>query len=555
MSSKEDHMFKRSNGMLVVFLMFILVVLFLNACSEKSETEESADEINDSIASENDDEHKEPKRGGTYTIFSPTSPPTLDVFRASSIYTHTYAGLVYSKLLTYETGPDVDYTDYNIVPDLAKDWEVSDDGLVYTFYLRDTTWHDIPPVNGRKLLADDVVATMNHIMELPGHQASLLSEVESVEAPDDQTVVFTLKGPFAPFLNFLANHFMWILPKEAIEGDFDIDQAAIGTGPFMLEKYEDNVQAVFVRNPNYYEDGKPYLDEVVYKIVPDQGARIAAFRTGESDTISGLSPEERESLLKTNPDTMINEVMMATQSLIFMNMERKPFDDLRVRKAVSLAVDRQNAVDSIFGGGEIAGPVNPSLGDWALSLEEREALQPYDPEKAKELLAEAGYPDGFSTKIMTTDGYGEQVVRLVQWIVEDLKQIGIDAEIEMTEYAAYYTERWPNKDYDMGVGYQSYLQEADEWLTGQYHTDGAHNWFGTSDPKLDDMLEKQRKILDEEERKEEVLAIQRYILQEVINPIPLVTQYTWAGVPPYVKDRYPHASYGATYLKDIWLDK
>lgn len=549
-------MFKRWNG-IVIFSMVLLFVLLLSACSEKTETTEKENEANESavVNDENDDESLEPKRGGTYTIFSPTSPPTLDVFRASSIYTHTYAGLVYNKLLTYETGPDVDYTDYNIVADLAEDWEVSDDGLVYTFYLRDTTWHDVPPVNGRKLVADDVVATMKHIMELPGQQAALLAEVESVEAKDEKTVVFTLKEPFAPFLNFIANHFMWILPQEAIAGEFDLDQAAIGTGPFILNTYEDNVLATFDRNPNYYEEGKPYLDEVVYKIVPDQGARIAAYRTGDSDTISGLSPEELESLLKSTPDTIINEVMMATQSLIFMNAEREPFDDVRVRKAISLAVDRQNAVDSIFGGGETAGPVNPSLGDWALPLEEREALQPYDPEKAKELLAEAGYPDGFSTKVMTTDGYGEQVVRLVQWIVEDLKEVGIDAEIEMTEYAAYYTERWPKKDYDIGVGYQSYLQEADEWLTGQYHTDGAHNWFGTSDPTLDEMLEKQRKMLDEDERKSEVLEIQRYILEEVMNPIPLVTQYTWAGVPPYVKDRYPHASYGATYFKDIWLDK
>src|SRR5699024_11074715 len=134
-----------------------------------------------------------------------------------------------NKLVTYETGPDAEYTDYNIIPDLAEDWDISDDGLTYTFHLRDTTWHDVEPVNGRELVSEDVVATMEHIMNLPGHQASLLEEVESVEATDDKTVVFTLKQPFAPFLNFMANHFMWILPKEAIDGEFDLDRAAIGT--------------------------------------------------------------------------------------------------------------------------------------------------------------------------------------------------------------------------------------------------------------------------------------------------------------------------------------
>lgn len=107
----------------------------------------------------------------------------------------------------------------------------------------------------------------------------------------------------------------------------------------------------------------------------------------------------------------------------------------------------------------------------------------------------------------------------------------------------------------MGVGYQTYLQEADEWLYGQYHTNGAHNWFSTSIPELDEMLEEQRVIMDEEERKAEVHDIQRYILEEVMNPIPVTTQYIWEPVPGIAKDRYTHASYGYTFLKNLWLDE
>lgn len=540
-------------------LSMLLLLLLLTACSEKSETSEQT-EGQESLPSQTADEEVEeenegPRHGGTYTSFTTATPPTMDIFRTSSFHTHSYTGLVYNKLITYETGPDVAYTDYNIVPDLAERWEISEDGLQYTFYLREARWHNIEPVNGREVDAEDVVATMEHVMNLPGHHASLLSEVDRVEATDDRTVVFTLKEPFAPFLNFLANHFMWIVPKEAVAGEIDLDRTAIGTGPYMLETFEDNIQLVFVRNPDYFEEDRPYIDKLVYKVVPDQGARIAAFRTGEADSIGQLSPEEGDSVLRTNPDTLLNEEMMATYILLFMNNEREPFDNLLVRKALSLAIDRQNAVDSIFGGGEVAGPVNPSLGDWALPLEEREALQPYDPEKAKELLEEAGYPDGFDTKLMTTDGYGEQPVRMAQWIAEDLKAIGVNAEIEITEYATYYTDRWPNLDYDIGVGYQSWLQEADEWLTEQHHTNGAHNWFGISDPTLDEMLEKQRRMLNEDERKAEVHDIQRYILEEVVNPIPVVTQYIWVPVPPYLKDRHTHASYGNIHMKNMWLDK
>ncbi|MFL0506203.1 ABC transporter substrate-binding protein [Ureibacillus sp. 179-F W5.1 NHS] len=529
-------------------LILGIVVLVIGACSSETKNNESGQKNTTEGSSE-------PKSGGTYTILSPADPDMLDPHRQSSIYTHQLAGLVYNKLVSYETGPNVDYTDYNVVPDLAERWEVSEDGKVYTFYLREAYWHDKEPVNGRQVTADDVIATMETIINLPGHQASLLSEVESITAKDPQTVVFTLKQPFAPFLNFMANHFMWILPKEGVEGKYDLATDAIGTGPFVLEKWEDNVQATFKKNPTYYEEGKPYLDEVIFKVVPDQGSRIAAFRTGQADTIGSLSPEELDQLIKTNPDITVFEALFATQEQLYLNMEKEPFNDLKVRKAISMAIDRQSMVKAIYGGGETSGPVNPSLGDWSLPLEEREKLQPYNPEEAKKLLEEAGYPDGFDTTLMVTNGYGEQLVRVAQWISEDLRNIGINAEIEVVEYATYFSERWPNVDYDMGVGYQTYFQEPDEWLRTQLHTNGARNWYNISDPELDKMLDEQRLILDVDQRREYVHDIQRYVLENLVNPIAISTYYTKTPRQPYIRDSYPHASYGYGYLKDVWLDK
>lgn len=530
---------------LFVLALFIFV---LSACSSNKSTTTPQNEGNAGQSSE-------PKSGGTYTILSAADPDMLDPHRQSSIYTHMLAGLVYNKLVSYETGPDVEYTDYNVVPDLAERWDISEDGKVYTFYLREAYWHDKEPVNGRRVTADDVVATMNRIVELPGHQAALLSEVESVVAEDEQTVVFTLKQPFAPFLNFMANHFMWILPKEAMEGKFDIAMDAIGTGPFVLQNWEDNVQATYKKNPKFYEEGKPYLDEVIYKVVPEQGSRIAAFRTGQADSIGSLSPEELGQLQKTNPDVKVFNALFATQEQLYVNMEREPFTDLRVRKAISLAIDRQSMVEAIYGGGETSGPVNPSLGDWALPLEEREKLLQFNIEEAKKLLAEAGYPNGFDTKMIVTNGYGEQLVRVAQWVAEDLRNVGINVDLEIVEYATYFSERWPNVDYDMGIGYQTYFQEPDEWLRTQLHSNGSRNWYNISDPELDVMLDKQRNILDVDERKQYVHEIQRYVLENLMNPIPITTYYTETPIQPYVRDSYPHASYGYGYLKDVWLDK
>ncbi|MEK4425835.1 ABC transporter substrate-binding protein [Solibacillus sp. FSL K6-1523] len=538
---------------IIYLLVFGLVALVLSACSSNETSNETPSEKQDDKKIEVT-ANTEPKSGGTYTILTPADPDMLDPHRQSSIYTHMLAGLVYNKLVSYETGPGVAYTDYNVVPDLAERWEISEDGKTYTFYLREAYWHDKAPVNGRKLTAEDVVATMERIIDLPGHQRALLSEVESVVAVDDQTVVFTLKQPFAPFLNFMANHFMWILPKEAMDGEFNLATDSIGTGPFVLEKWEDNVQATYSKNPKYYEEGKPYLDKVIYKVVPDQSTRIAAFRTGQADTIGSLSPEEIAQLQKSNSNVTIFESLFATQEQLYMNMEREPFTDLRVRKAISMAVDRKSMVKAIYGGGETSGPVNPSLGDWALSLEEREELSPYNPEEAKKLLAEAGYPNGFNTTMIVTNGYGEQLVRVAQWVAEDLRNVGINVEIEIVEYAAYFSDRWPNVDYDMGIGYQTYFQEPDEWLRTQLHTNGARNWYNNSDPELDKMLDKQRTILDVEERKQYVHEIQRYVLENLVNPIPVTTYYTKTPRQPNVKDSYPHASYGYGYLKDVWLD-
>lgn len=538
---------------IIVNLMLIgLLLLVISACS--SEKSNKANEKGNESTS-NEGGTSEPKQGGTYTILSPADPDMLDPHRQSSIYTHQLAGLVYNKLVSYETGPGVDFTDYNVVPDLAEKWDISEDGKVYTFHLREAYWHDKEPVNGRQLTAEDVVVTMERIISLPGHQAALLSEVESIEAKDERTVVFTLKQPFAPFLNFMANHFMWILPKEGVEGKFDMATDAIGTGPFVLEEWKDNVQAKYSRNPNYYEEGKPYLDEVIFKVVPDPTTRLAAMRTGQTDAVSQISPEELNQLIKSNPEITVFEAMFPTQEQIYMDMKKKPFDDIRVRKAISLAVDRQSMVDRIYGGGEISSPVNPSLGNWALPLEERKELMPYDPDQAKKLLAEAGYPNGFDTTLMVTDGYGEQLVRVAQWVAEDLRNIGINAEIEIVEYATYFSERWPKVDYEMGIGYQTYFQEPDEWLRTQLHTKGTRNWYHISDPELDKMLDEQRVISDVDERREFVHEIQRYVLENLVNPIPLTSYHTKTPRMPYVKDSYPHASYGYGYLRDVWLDK
>lgn len=547
-------MWKQFNGWIVLFILSF----FLSACSNEATNNDSDTEMNndDGTSEAIEQIEEEPKYGGIYNILTAASPPMLDPHLTSSYYTHNILGLVYSKLITYETGPNVNYSDYNLVPDLAQDWDVSEDGTVYTFYLRDNAkWHNIPPVNGRNVDAHDVVATFERIMSLQSHQAFMVSKVEKIETPDDLTVEFHLTEPFSPFLSYMANHFMWILPKEGVEGKFDLETSAIGSGPFILDTWVKDVESKFSRNPDYFLEGLPYLDGIEYLVVPDEDTRLAAFRSGQTDGSGLVSPEQLENLLRSNPDITVTENLYFSPHMLFFNMTREPFDNLLVRKAISMAIDRQNAVNQIYGSGEIGSPVNPTLGDWALPLSERERLQPYDVEQAKQLLDEAGYPDGFSTSLQVTTAYGEQVIRMAQWIIEDLKEIGIEAELEILDYATFFGHRWPNLEYDFIFTFQTPFQEADEWLYVQHHTNGSRNWMGISDPDLDEMIEEQSKIFDMDERIKMVHDIQKYILEEVVNPVPVFNHNVITPYQPWIKNSHPHASYGNLHYKEIWLDR
>ncbi|MQA86984.1 MAG: ABC transporter substrate-binding protein [Streptosporangiales bacterium] len=493
-----------------------------------------------------------PKPGGTFTVLMPSDTKTLDPHKESSYNTHERIGLVYSRLLREKISPDLEYGDIQLEGDLAKEWEVSDDGLTYTFRLRDgVRWHDVPPVNGRELVADDVVATFERIRK-EGFQAGLLQNVTDIEAPDDHTVVLRLSEPFVPLLNNMANHHMWILPREAIEGEVDLNTKAIGTGPFILERWDRDVATTYRKNPDYYEKDLPYLDRVVFKVVPGQEARVAAFRSGEVQYAAASTPEEADTLRAAVPDARMLEVGSTTAVLLYLNQDRKPFDDLRVRQAISMALHRAQMGKVLWRGGKYPAPVQ-QLQKYALGQEELKRLQPYDPERAKRLLAEAGYPNGFRTKLMVTSGYGPQYVRQAEWLVEDLAKVGIRVELEVVEYATYFSSRWPGEEYDMGIGPQTPFLEPDEHLRVQLHSDGARNWFNISDPKLDKMLAEQAKVTDPNERAEKIKEIQRYVLTEVVNPINVWDRPVRVFIQPNVQNNNPQPAYGFPELRTTWL--
>ncbi|HYB70947.1 MAG TPA: ABC transporter substrate-binding protein, partial [Candidatus Bathyarchaeia archaeon] len=393
-----------------------------------------------------------PKRGGTLSLRT-WDPPHFDPFQTISYKTHIALSFTHSRLLRHRAGPGVVPGTFPIEGDLAEAWSQPND-TTYVFKLRrGVRWHNKPPVNGREVTAEDVVFSVNYFMTVKGNaNAYMLRSLDKVEAPDRYTVKFTLKEPFVWFLDMLSNpHAVAIVAREVLDkfGDYKKPEAVVGTGPWMLETYRPNVGLTFVRNPNYFVAGLPYIDRIETTVDEDNASRIAAFLSGKYDlgwefpaTINRTDwVQIKDTLKQKRPRLQTLEFPAPVMSHVSMRTDQKPFSDIRVRYAMSLAIDRQAIIDSVFEGvGAMNPPVPAALREWSVpfdKLGEGAKYYAHDPAEAKRLLAAAGYPNGFpATMCFTT--YGSTVlVDSMQLVQKDLKAVGIDAKIDQKEYGAY----------------------------------------------------------------------------------------------------------------------
>ena len=233
-----------------------------------------------------------PKRGGILRVRG-FDPPHFDPHLATANFTQSTLSFVYSKLVRHKVGADIPPGKFIVEPDLAERWEELDD-TTYVFHLRQgVKWHNKPPVNGREFVAEDVKFTYDRFMtEKANGNRYLLDSVDRIEVVDRYTVKFVLKEPYVWFLSVLAYPTsMWIIAPEVVEkyGDLKKSETAIGTGPFILERYEPNIKSVFKRNPDYYRDGQPYVDGVDWLVITDESTGLAMYRTGQLDCGPGTS--------------------------------------------------------------------------------------------------------------------------------------------------------------------------------------------------------------------------------------------------------------------------
>jgi len=277
-------------------------------------------------------------------------------------------------------------------------------------------------------------------------------------------------------------------------------------------------------------------------------------RTGKIDVVGTVADMDTvNAVLKTNPDVYVTKELYSP-AMVYMNLAEEPLQNLKVRQAISMAIDREGMMNTVRPGGKLTGPVS-TYAVGALTADEVKKLQPYDVDKAKKLLAEAGYPDGFETTMMVTTAYGEVVTNEAQWVQEDLAKIGIKVNIDVQDYGTYIGKSWPGKLYKMGYGLQTPWLTADDFLMSVYYSKGTRNWYNINDPELDKMILDQRSIMDPDKRIDELKDIQKYIIKNVMNPVMLYNYNQLVVYGGYIHDIYTQPEYGYRHVMLMWMDE
>ena len=382
--------------------------------------------------------------------------------------------------------------DLNVKPDLAESWTASEDLRTWTFKLRpNVKFH-----HGRTLDAEDVVATVTRILDpKTGSRArSNLAMVKSVQAIDPLTVKFDLEFPYAGFADIFADRQLRIIAKDRIS---TLSTEPIGTGPFMFKSWAPGDRMELVRYPGYFEKDLPKLDAVTVRIIPEAAARIAALESGSIDIVWNL-PYESVEKLKKSPTVRVDSVSTATWDGVIINNERPPFNDIRVRKALALTIDKAALVElALFGQGEPThSPIPPSHPYFNRSI----GFPEPDIAAAKKLLAEAGYPNGIDVPLQVPQER-EQRVRLGVAVRDMARAAGIRLNVERIPYAGYAA----NVSGKAQIYIDGYFARPtiDSALYPFYHSSGSWNrqLWRYKDERADKILDQARTTSDEARRK------------------------------------------------------
>jgi peptide/nickel transport system substrate-binding protein len=476
--------------------------------------------------------------GGTLTAAWAQDPVGLDPHVTSAYSSFQVLENVLDTLVTLDA-------EQNVQPSLAESWELSEDGLTLSFMLRD----GVKFSNGRPLVAEDVVYTYNRVLDpdTASGNAWKLGGVAEITAPDDSTVVFSLDAPNPGLLTKLAvDKTMGIIAREDVEAG-TINTQPMGTGPFMITDFQPGIRLMLERNPNYWQEGLPYLDAVEIRIISDESVRRTALVTGDVDWSISV-PSQSVAELEARDDVIVDETPAGAYWYIGINTGLDKVSDARVRQAISYAINREQIAEAATFG--IAQPTQdpiPSSSAWNFDY------APYEQnlDRARELLAEAGVTDGFELEIMPTTQY-EESIRFAQVLQAQLAPLGIQASIRTLEWAEWLEEQGAG-NYDTYVCSWNVLVDPDDFFYAQHRTGEVFNFTGYSNPSVDELLDQGRLEQDAEARRE----IYAQVNQQIVDDAPYIYLYNPLNInayKPYVQGYSARPDQAIRFI-ETWLEQ
>ncbi|MCM3764657.1 ABC transporter substrate-binding protein [Neobacillus niacini] len=458
----------------------------------------------------------------------------------------------YDQLLTYK--PDSS----ELTTELADSYDVSEDGLTYTFKLK----QGVKFWNGKEMKAQSFIDQFERILTpAVGSPArgfidplvvgstdffeGKADKISGLEAPDDYTLVIKLTEPRGNFLYVMGMPFFSPIDKEYVDsiGDKEFDRKPLGTGPWKMESYDVGKQMVLKKNENYFKEGEPKLDEIVISIESNEQNSVLKFKQGETAFIGWNQEINSADFVQLQSDPNFKDMLMkkelASTYYLALNNQVKPMDNVKVRQAINMAIDKEKIVKLQNGRASVANQIlPPTMPGYQKNLP-AEVDYKFDKEKAKKLLAEAGHPDGFKVEMLSTSGETDQ--KIVQSIQADLKDIGIDVEIRPLSGASYSDGA---RSLKYGLVYTAWFQDfpdptnfLDVLLNGAEVP--ANNWAAYNNSSVNEKLNKAKSMAFGQERIDLYVEIQNEILAEA-PWVPLFNPVRYAIVQPWLKGYYQH---------------
>jgi len=507
-----------------------------------------------------------PKAGGTlHIMLREDLSQGFAIHETSTISTVWPAGPCLSNLVIFDPAKKVESLG-TVIGELADKWSWQDNYRNLVFFLRkDVKWHD-----GKPFTSKDVKSTFDMVREAPDAPVKLrinprkdwYANVEAVETPDPHTVVFRMKRPQPSLLMMLASGYSPVYAAHVPAASYRT--GCVGTGPFKLKEWRKGEFVDYVKNPDYFVKGRPYLDALRYVVIVERGTRTAAIQAGQLDAAfpGETSKTTMEQLKKAVPQMVFHEVAQTVTDNIIMNVKKPPFDNLKVRLAVSYAIDRRGLIQASHQGGAVLGAamLPRPFGVWGMPEKDLLMLPGYGkPDemkaRARKLLAEAGItPDKPLHVEMATRAIAIYV-DMASFVINELKQVGIEATLKQVETAQWHSMA-TRGEYQIGANLTGLgTDDPDANFYENYACGSPRNYSQYCNEEVMKLFDRQSQELDVKKRLEMVVAIQKRLEEDAARPI-LAQRLDYFAHWPHVKGLVPHHNiYNFPRMQDVWRDK